>query len=148
MLFGVCGGHRTGEELLRGAASGDDDPKAILSFCKLRLKGLDMTFWGSWTPLSAQTVIPLLVFPRSHSPLRTLLSSDADLLSSDLNLDREKRPLERCPMLMLRTTRDFLEGLCKTCFNTAVFLPEHRGVTTSLSAGWLKVKEPLLSSTG
>lgn len=124
-----------------------DDPKAILSFCKLRLKGLDMTFWGSWAHLSGQTVTPLLVLPLSHSPLHTLLSSEADL-SSDLNLGREKRPLERCPMLMLRTTRDFLDGLCKTCFNTAVFLPEHGGVTTSLSAGWLKVKEPLLSSTG
>lgn len=75
------------------------------------------------------------------SPLYALLSSEADLLSSDLNLDNEKRPLEKCPMLMLRTTRDFREGLCRTCFNITTFLPWQGGATTSLSAGWLSVKE-------
>lgn len=107
-----------------------------------------MHFWGSRRRFSGHTASPLLVFPLSQSPLHTLLSSEADLPSSDLNLDSEKRPLERCPMLMLLTTRDFLEGLCRTCFNTAVFLPEHGDATTSVSAGWLRVKEHLLSSTG
>lgn len=57
------------------------------------------------------------------SPLLDLLSSEADLPSSDLNLDNEKSPLEKCPMLMLRTTRDLREGLCRTCFNIMTFLP-------------------------
>ena len=98
---------------------------------------------------SGHMLRPLLVFPRSQPPLHTLLSSEADLLSSDLNLESEKRPLERCPMLMLRTTRFFFEGLCKTCFNTTVFLlSRHWGGTTTLSAGWLRVKSHLLSLTG
>lgn len=81
------------------------------------------------------------------SPLHALLSSEADLLSSDLNLDNEKSPLGKWPMLMLRTTRDFREGLCRTCFSITKFFPWHGGATTSLSAGWLSVKEEL-SSTG
>lgn len=111
------------------------------SFRALRLNRFDIDFF------SGHTVTPLLDSPLSHSPLHTLLSSEADLLSSDLNLDNEKRPLEIWPMLMLRTTLDFLEGLCRTCFSTVVFLPGQVGVTKSLSAGWLKVKEHL-SSTG
>lgn len=91
---------------------------------------------------------PLAALPRLESPLQCLLSSEADLLSSDLNLDSEKRPLERCPMLILRTTLVFLEGLWRTCFNITVFLAEHGVATTSLSAGWLRVKEHLLSSAG
>lgn len=141
-------GDRTGEEQLRGTASGEGEPYAMWSFCEFRLTRLFMPFWGSWRLFSGHTVPPLLVFSLSKSPLHTLLSSEADLLSSDLNLDNEKSPLEKCPMLMLRTTLDFLEGLCRTCFNTTVFLPQHWGVTTSLSAGWLKVKEDVLSSTG
>lgn len=139
----------TGEERLAGAASSGCGlvPNEIWSFCELRLNGLDRHFWSSWRCFSGHSVPPLLVFPLSQSPLRTLLSSEADLFSSDLNLDNEKSPLERCPMLMLRTTRDFLEGLCRTCFSTTVFLPQHGGATTSLSAGWLKVKEEP-SSTG
>lgn len=121
-----------GEEL-RGTASDEGEliPNAIWSFRE---------------HFSCHTVTPLLFFPMS--PLHTRLSSEADLLSSDLNLESEKSPLERCPMLMLRTTRDFLEGLCRMCFNTTEFLPQLGGVTTSLSAGWLKVKEHLLSSIG
>lgn len=107
-----------------------------------------MCFWGSWSLFSGHSVPPLLFPSRSQSTLQTLLSSEADLLSSDLYLDNEKSPLEKCPMLMLRTTLAFLVGLYKTCFNTTVFLPQHGGVTTSLSAGWLKVKEDLFSSTG
>lgn len=124
-------------------ASGEGElvPNAIWSFRVPRLNRFD-------TPLfSGHTGTPLLDFSVSYSPLHTLLSSEADLLSSDLNLDNEKRPLERCPMLMLRTTLDFLEGLCRTCFSTVVFLPGQVCVTSSLSAGWLKVKEHL-SSTG
>lgn len=149
LLLGVRG-DRTGEERLRGAASSEDAlvPNTIWSFCELRLNGLDLRFWGSWRRCSGHAVTSLLVFPLSQSPLHTLLSSEADLLSSDRNLDSEKNPLDRCPMLMLRTTLDFLEGLCRTCFNITVFLPQHGGVTISLSAGWLKVKDVLLSSTG
>lgn len=141
---------RTGEERSSGAASGESElfPNAISSFCEFTVNGLDIRFWGSWRCFSGHTVTPLLELPLSQSPLHTLLSSEADLLSSDLNLDNEKSPLERCPILMLRTTRDFLEGLCRTCFNTTVFLFQSGGATTSLSAGWLKVKEDLLSSTG
>lgn len=95
---------------------------------------------------SGHIISPLLAFTPSEFLLYTLLSSEADLLSSDLNLDN-KRPLEKWLMLMLRTTLFFFEGLCKTCFNTAVLLSTHWGVTTSLSAGWLKVKEHLLSSS-
>lgn len=135
-------GHMTGEELRR-TPSGELFPYAIWSFCEIKLDELDVCFWGSWRCFSCHTVTPLLVF---LSPLHTLLSSEADL-SSDLNLDSEKSPLERCPMLMLRTTLVFLAGLCRTCFNTTVLLPQLGGATTSLSAGWLKVKEHL-SSTG
>lgn len=144
MLFGVRG-DRTGEEL-REPASDELFLNAIWALCELTLDWMDMCFWGSWRRFSCHTVTPLLAF--SLSPLHTLLSSEADLLSSDLNLDSEKSPLERGPMLMLRTTLDFLEGLCRMCFNTTVLLPQLWGVTTSLSAGWLKVKEHLLSSTG
>lgn len=95
--------------------------------------------------MSGHTVTPFVVFPLSQPLLHTPLSSEDDLRSSDLNLDSEKRPLDRCPMLMLRTTRDVLAGLCRTCFNTAVFLSA--GVATGLSAGWMKVTaQP--SSTG
>lgn len=144
LLLGVRG-HRTGEEL-RGTPSGELIPCAMWSFCELTLDELDVCFWGSRIRFSCHIVTPLLFFPRS--PLHTLLSSEADLLSSDLNLDSEKSPLERCPMLMLRTTLVFLAGLCRTCFKVTVLLPQLEGVTTSLSAGWLKVKEHLLSSTG
>lgn len=137
-------GDRTGEELR--TASDEGELVSFWSFRERTLNGLDMRFWGSWRCFSCHTVTPLLVF--CPSPLHTLLSSEADLPLSDLNFDSEKSPLERCPMLMLRTTLDFLEGLCRTCFNTTVFLPQLGGVTTSLSAGWLKVKEQFLSSTG
>lgn len=50
-------------------------------------------------------------------------------------------------MLILRTTLAFLDGLCKTCFSTTVLLPVHEGVTTRVSAAWLKAKAHL-SSTG
>lgn len=149
MLLGVRGG-RTGEERFGGAVSSELSPNATCSLCELILNGLGVRFRGSWRRLSgeaATTPLLLLFPPLSPSPLHTLLSREADLLSSDLNLDNEKSPLERGPMLMLRTTLDFLEGLCRTCFNTAVFLPQLGGVT-SLSAGWLKVKDDLLSSTG
>lgn len=105
------------------------------AFCSLRepmLKMLEERFWRSFS---------------CPSPLHTLLSSVA-ALSSDRNLASEKSPWERWPMLMLRTTRDFLEGLCRTCFSTTVFSPRLGAATTSLSAGWLRVKEHLLSSTG
>lgn len=140
---------RTGEEF-RGTASDEGEliPNAFWSFCEITLNRLGMCFWESWRCFSCHTVTPLLVFLLSPSPVRTLLSSEVDLLSSDLNLDSEKSPLEKCPMLMLRTTLDFLEGLCRMCFKTTVFLPQVGGETTSLSAGWLKVKEHLLSSTG
>lgn len=96
---------------------------------------------------SGHAISPLLVFTLSEFLLHTLLSSDADLLSSDLNLE-SKRALVRWPMLMLRTTLVFFGGLCKTCFNTTVLLSTNWGVTTSVSAGWLKVKEHLLCSSG
>lgn len=147
MLLGVRGG-RTGEDRLIASDDGELIPNAIWSFCEFRPNGLDMRFCWSWRLFSVHTVSPLLVFSLSQFPLYTLLSREADLLSSDLNLDSEKSPLENCPMLMLRTTLDFLEGLCKTCFSTTVFLPQDGGVTTSLSAGWLKVKEDLSSSAG
>lgn len=63
------------------------------------------------------------------------------LSPSDLSLDRVKRPLDRCPMLMLLTTLALREGLLRTCFKTAV----PPGEATIFSAGWLKVKA-LLSS--
>lgn len=108
------------------------------SFCEFRLSLPDSFFF------SGHTVKPLLYFPLSDAPLQVLLSSEADLLSSDLNFGSEKRPLEKCPMLMLRTMRVFLAGLLRTCFSTAVL---EEGVTSILSAGWLRVKEHL-SSTG
>jgi len=133
-------GDRTGEELRTASDEGELISNGFGSFHERP------HFWGSWRCFSCNTVCPLLVFCRST--LHTLLSSEVDLLSSDRNLVSEKSPLERCPMLMLRTTLDFLEGLCRTCFNTTVFLPQLGGVTASLSAGWLNVKEHLLSSTG
>lgn len=135
LLLVVCG-DRTGKELLRGAVLGDFVPNEIWSFSDFRLMELERHFWMSSVRFSVHVVCLLLVFPLSQPPLRTLLSSEADLLSSDLNLDSEKRPLDRCPMLMLRTTRVFLEGLCKTCFNVTLFLlSKHWGETTTLSAG-------------
>lgn len=108
------------------------------SFCEFRLSFPDSRFF------SGHNVKPLLYFPLSDAPLQILLSREADLLSSDLNFGSENRPLEKCPMLMLRTTRVFLEGLLSTCFSTAVL---EVGVTNILSAGCLRVKEHL-SSTG
>lgn len=69
-------------------------------------------------------------------------------MSSDLNLGSEKNPLDKFPMLMLLTTLDFVVGLCRMCFSTMVFLPHPGWLTTSLSSGWHKVREELLSSTG
>lgn len=86
-----------------------------------------------------------MFFPVSQPPRLTLLSSDADFPSLDMNLDKAKRAFERCPMLMLRTTRVFLDGLFRTCFSTVVFFAT--GAVTTISRGWLKGKEPL-SSTG
>lgn len=107
------------------------------SFCGFKLSCPESRFF------SGHTVKPLLYFPLSDAPLQILLSSEADL-SSDLNFGSEKRALEKCPMLMLRTTRVFLAGLWRTCFSTAVL---GVGVTSILSAGWLRVNEHL-SSTG
>lgn len=108
------------------------------SFCEFRLCCPESRFF------SGHTVKPLLYFPLPDTPLQIRLSSEADLLSSDLNFGSEKRPLEKCPMLMLRTMRVFLAGLWRTCFSTAVL---EGGVTSILSAGWLRVNEHL-SSTG
>lgn len=93
---------------------------------------------------SGHTVEPLLYFPLSGPPLQILLSNEADLLSSDLNFGSEKRPLEKCPMLILRITRVFLVGLLRTCFSTAVLAV---GATSILSTGWHRVIGHL-SSTG
>lgn len=131
MLLGVCG-------------SACADPYEDLSFGRLS----DFSLCALWTHLSRHAATPLEFFPCSYSPLHTRLSREAERLSSDLNLDREKRTLENCPMLMLLTTLCFLEGLCKTCFSTVMFFPEPGGVTTSLSAGWLRVMAHSLSSTG
>ena len=120
-----------------------------LSVCEFRFSRSDVSLWGSWGHFPVQAASPfmfsfLLWF--ALSSLQNLLSSEADLASSDLNLDNEKSPLEKCPMLMLRTTRDFRGGLCRTCFNIATFLPWEGVVTTSLSAGWLSVKEEPFSA--
>lgn len=108
------------------------------SSCEFRLSLPDSRFF------SGHTVKPLVYFPLSDLPLQILLSSEADLLPSDLNFGSEKRPLEMCPMLMLRITRVFLAGLWRICFSTAVL---EVGATSILSAGWLRVIEHL-SSTG
>lgn len=108
------------------------------SSCEFRLSLPDIRFF------SGHIVKPLLCFPLSDPPLQILLSSEEDLVTSDLNFGREKRPFEKCPMLMLRTMRVFLAGLLRTCFSTAVL---EVGATSILSAGWLRVMEHL-SSTG
>lgn len=51
-------------------------------------------------------------------------------------------------MLMLRTTRFFSDGLCKTCFKIIVFAFKCWGGTGTLSFGWLKVKEQSSFPTG
>lgn len=142
-------GDKAGEEESRGDASDSElEPNDIWSPSELRLNGLEMCFCGSRRHFPGHSVTPLPVFPFSQFPLCTLLSSEADLLSPDLNLDREKRSLELCPMLMLRTMRDFLAGLCRTCFNTTVFLSGQWGLTVAVSDFLLKVSGNLLSSTG
>lgn len=66
------------------------------------------------------------------------------LLSSDLvKFDRETLPLDKYPILMLRTTLVFLVGLLRVCFSTVVF----DAVVLIFSAGWVSVNMHL-SSTG
>lgn len=146
MLLGVHGG----EAPLRGTASEDGAfvPKPVRSFRELKFSRTDKLFLLSSRPFSGHAVPPLLFASPPPTLLCTRLSSEAELLPSDLNLGSENNPLDRCPMLMLLIILAFLVGLCRTCFSTTVFLPQLGAVTTSLSSGWHKVMVELLSSTG
>lgn len=128
----------------RGTPPGEPTPGESGSPCEFRFNRADVSLWGSGEEFPVHAASPLMFFFllwSALSPPYALLSSEEDLASSDLNLDKEKSPLEKCPMLMLRTTRDLRDGLCRTCFSVTRFLPWHGGAATSLSAGWLSVKE-------
>lgn len=149
LLLGVHGDER-GEAPLRGITSEDGVfvPNPVWSFWELKFSRMDNLFSLSSRLFSGHAVPPLLFASPSPSRLCTRLSSEAELLLSDLNLDNENNPLDRCPMLILLIILAFLVGLCITCFSTTVFLPQLGAVTTSLSSGWHKVMVELLSSTG
>lgn len=112
---------------------------------------MDNLFSLSSILFSGHAVPPLLFASLSTSLLHTRLSSEAEWLPSDLNLDNENNPLDKCPMLILLIILAFLVGLCRTCFSTTVFFSQLGAVTTSLSSGWHKVRVELPrveSSTG
>lgn len=145
LLLGVPG-DESGEAPFRGITSegGVLVPNPISSFRELSI-AYNLCSCSSRL-FSGHTTPPLLL--ESLSLFCTRLSSDAEWLPSDLNLDNENNPLDKCPMLILLIILAFLVGLCRTCFSTTVFLSQLGAVTTSLSSGWHKVRVELLCSMG